>query len=72
MNMPIVPDNVIKMWADPRFQVYADVIKLLEGSRVWGGMGWSYHYIIPEKYLPVKDQVRKALDDLYKEYGVEE
>jgi hypothetical protein len=65
-------DNVKKMWADPRFQVYADVVKLLEGSRIWGGMGWSYYYIVPEKYLPVKDQVRKALDELYKEYGVEE
>ena len=65
-------DNVKKMCADPRFQVYADVLKLLEGSRMWSGQGWSYHYIIPEKYLPVKDQVRKALDDLYKEYGVEE
>jgi hypothetical protein len=63
--------QVQKMWADPRFQVLADVIKLLDGSRVWGGMGWSYHYIVPEKYLPVRDQVRKALDDLYVEYGVE-
>jgi hypothetical protein len=65
-------DNVKKMRADPRFQVYADVLKLLEGSRIWGGMGWSYHTIHPVKYLPVKDQVRKALDDLKKEYGVEE
>jgi len=65
-------DNVKKMWADPRFQVYADVLKLLEGSRMWSGQGWSYHYIIPEKYLPVKDQVRKALDDLKAEYGIEE
>jgi hypothetical protein len=64
--------QVQKMWADPRFQVLADVIKLLEGSRVWGGQGWIYHYIVPEKYLPVRDQVRKALDDLYVEYGVKE
>ncbi len=65
-------EQVKKMWADPRFQVYADVLKLLEGSRIWGGMGWSYHYIVPEKYLPVRDQVRKALDELKSEYGVEE
>jgi hypothetical protein len=65
-------EQVKKMWNDPRFQVYADVLKLLEGSRIWGGMGWSYHTIHPVKYLPVKDQVRKALDDLKKEYGVEE
>jgi len=72
MNMPIVPDNVIKMWADPRFQLLVDVDKLLNGSKIWGGMGWSYHYIVPEKYLPVRDKVRKALDELKTEYGVEE
>ena len=65
-------EQVQKMWADPRFQVLADVIKLLEGSRVWGGMEWTYHPIHPVKYLPVRDQVRKALDDLYAEYGVKE
>lgn len=70
--MPTVPDNIVNMWADPRFQVLADVLKLLEGSRIWGGMEWTYHPIHPVKYLSVKDQVRKALDDLYAEYGVEE
>jgi hypothetical protein len=65
-------EQVKKMWADPRFQIYADVLKLLEGSRVWGGMDWSYSYIHPAKYLPVRDQVRRALDDVKKEYGVEE
>ena len=65
-------EQVQKMWADPRFQVLADVIKLLEGSRVWGGMEWTYYPIHPVKYLPVRDQVRKALDDLYAEYGVKE
>jgi hypothetical protein len=65
-------EQVRAMWADPRFQVYADVLKLLEGSRVWGGMDWSYSYIHPAKYLPVRDQVRKALDDVKAEYGVEE
>jgi hypothetical protein len=65
-------EQVQKMWADPRFQVLADVVKLLEGSRIWGGMDWSYHPIHPVKYLPVRDQVRKALDDLYVEYGVKE
>jgi hypothetical protein len=65
-------EQVQKMWADPRFQVLADVVKLLEGSRIWGGMDWTYHPIHPVKYLPVRDQVRKALDDLYVEYGVKE
>lgn len=64
--------KVQKMWADPRFQVLADVSKLLDGSRVWGGMEWTYQPIHPFKYLPVREQVRQALDDLYAEYGVEE
>jgi hypothetical protein len=66
------PSNLDKMWADPRFQLYADMIKLLEGSRVWGGMDWTYHPIHPFKYLPIKERVRKALDDVKQEYGVEE
>ena len=62
--------QVEKMWTDPRFQVYIDVIKLLEGSRMWGGQDWSYNPIHPAKYLPIRDQVRKCLDELKAEYGV--
>jgi len=72
MNTPIVPDNVIKMWADPRFQILAEVDKLLTGSKTWAGMEYTYHPIHPVKYKPVAVKVRKALDDLKKEYGVEE
>jgi hypothetical protein len=72
MNTPVVPDNQIKMWCDPRFQMLAAVDKLLDGSKTWGGMEYTYHPIDPVKYRPVAEQVRKALDDLQKEYGVEE
>ena len=72
MNTPIVPDHVFKMWDDPRFEILAEVDKLLNGSRVWGGMEYTYHPIHPDKYKPVAVKVRKALDDLKKEYGVEE
>ena len=65
-------EEIKLMWADPRFQVYANVLKLLEGSRIWGGQDWVYHPIHPVKYLSVRDQVRKALDDVKAEYGVEE
>lgn len=71
MNLPIVPDNVSKMWADPRFQILADVDKLLNGSKIWGGMDWNYSPIHPFKYRPVAEKVREALDELYKEYGIE-
>ena len=69
---PIVEDNKFKLWADPRFQILAEVDRLLNGSKIWGGMDWSYNPIHPVKYLPVAEKVRKALDDLKKEYGLEE
>ena len=72
MNTPIVSDNVIKMWGDPRFQILAEVDKLLNGSRVWAGQDWTYNPIYPVKYMPVANKIRKALDELYKEYGIEE
>jgi hypothetical protein len=71
MSSPIVPDNVVKMWADSRFEILAEVDKLLNGSRVWAGMEWSYGYIHPHQYRPVALKVRKALDDLQAEYGIE-
>ena len=72
MNTPIVPDHVFKMWADPRFEILAEVDKLLTGSKTWAGMEYTYHPIHPDKYKPVAVKVRQALDDLKKEYGVEE
>jgi len=70
MNTPVVPDNVIKMWADPRFEILAEVDKLLTGSKTWAGMEYTYHPIHPDKYKPVAVKVRKALYDLQAEYGV--
>ena len=64
-------EQVKKMWADPRFELLAELDKLLNGSKMWGGMGWTYHPIHPVKYRPVEEKVRKALDDLKAEYGVE-
>ena len=72
MNTPIVPDSLIKMWCDPRFQMLAAGDKLLDGSKTWAGFEYTYHPIDPVKYRPVAEKVRKALDDLKKEYGVEE
>ena len=63
-------EEIKLMWSDPRFQVLANVLHLLEGDRIWGGQDWHYNPIHPFKYLPVRDQVRKALDDVKAEYGV--
>jgi len=65
-------EEIKLIWADPRFQVYAKVLHLLEGDKVWGGQDWVYHPIHPFKYLPVRDKVRKALSDVKAEYGVVE
>ena len=63
-------EEIKLMWADPRFQVLAEVLHLLQGSRIWGGMDWAYHPIHPTKYLSVRDKVRKALDNVKAEYGI--
>lgn len=65
-------EKVKAMWKDPRFQILVDVDKLLNGSKIWGGMEWTYHPIHPFKYRPVAEKVRKMLDELKAEYGVEE
>jgi hypothetical protein len=65
-------EQVEKMWADPRFQLLADMDRLLNGDKIWAGMDWYYHPIHPVKYRPVAKRVRQALDDLRIEYGVEE
>jgi hypothetical protein len=46
--------------------------KLLNGSKIWGGMEWVYHPIHPVKYQPVAEKIRLAMDALKAEYGVEE
>ena len=65
-------EQVKKMWADPRFQLLADMDRLLTGDRIWAGMDWHYNPILPFKYRPMAERVRQALDDLKKEYGIEE
>ena len=65
-------EEIKLMWADPRFQVYVDVLHLLESDRIWGGMDWHYNPIHPTKYLSVRDKVRKALDKVKAEYGIVE
>ena len=61
-----------KMWADPRFQILADLDHLFHGSRIWGGMRWEYHPIHPAKYQPMSQRVRAELSKLNQEYGIEE
>lgn len=59
------------MWADPRFQILSDMHRLLDSSKIWGGMEWVYHPIHPTKYRPMAERVRAELNKLHDEYGVE-
>ena len=65
-------EKVEAMWADPRFQLLADLDRLFNSNKVWCGMEWDYHPIHPVKYRPMAERVRAELDNLYTEYGVEE
>ena len=61
-----------KMWADPRFQLLADLDRLFDSNKIWGGQEWVYHPIHPAKYRPMAERIRTELRNLYTEYGVEE
>ena len=65
-------EQVKAMWADPRFKLLADLDRLLDGNKIWGGQEWVYHPIHPAKYRPMAERVRAELRNLYTEYGVEE
>ena len=64
-------ENVERMWADPRFKLLADLDRLFDSNKIWGGMEWVYHPIHPAKYRPMAERVRAELGKLYEEYGVE-
>ena len=65
-------ERVERMWADPRFQILADMDRLLDSSKIWGGQEWAYHPIHPAKYRPMAERIRAELGKLYAEYGVKE
>ena len=65
-------EKVEAMWADPRFQLLADLDRLFDSNKIWGGMEWVYHPIQPGKYRPMAERIRAELGKLYAEYGVEE
>jgi hypothetical protein len=72
MRNPVIPDNVNRMWADPRFEILSEVNELLNSSRVWAGTEWVYLPIDRYKYRPIAEKVQDALNELAAEYGVEE
>jgi hypothetical protein len=43
------------------------ISRKLEGHRVWGGMEWEYHAILPSQYLPLRDFVDSQIKALRQE-----
>ena len=72
MNEITRDENLEALWADPRFQLLADLDRLFGSSKIWGGMEWVYHPIHPVKYRPMAERVRAEIGKLYIEYGVKE
>lgn len=72
MRNPVIPDNVNRMWADPRFEILSEVNQLLNSSRVWAGTEYAYQPIHPAKYRPIAEKIQDALNELAAEYGVEQ
>ncbi len=70
--MKMVDENVQKMWKDPRFELLVELDKLFNGSKIWGGLDWTYNPIHPVKYLPVAQKVRKEIEKLKEEYGIKD
>ena len=63
-------DQLKQLYKDPRHEILSEMAKLLDSSRVWSGMGWQYHAILPVKYLPLREKVTIEIDKLAKEYGL--
>lgn len=72
MRNPVIPDNVNRMWSDPRFEILSEVNQLLNSSRVWSDTEYAYQPIHPAKYRPIAEKIQDALNELATEYGVEQ
>lgn len=47
-------------------ELLREVDRMLDSNKTWGGMGWVYHPISPNKYLPTKKLVNRAIDKHHK------
>jgi hypothetical protein len=45
----------LKQAAEETVKKLEHISRKLEGHRVWGGMKWEYHAILPAQYLPLRD-----------------
>jgi len=63
-------EQLKQLYSDPRHAFLSEVVRVLEGSRIWSGMEYQYHAILPMKYLPLLEKAQNELQLLAIEYGV--
>jgi len=63
-------EQLQQLYQDPRHALLSEMVRVLEGSRIWGGMDWTYHPIHPHRYLPLLAKVKEELRTLAYEHGV--
>jgi hypothetical protein len=65
-------EKLKELYADPRHGILSEVLRVLDSSRVWGGMGWTHQPLAPFKYLPLREKVSDELMKIAKEHGIYE
>lgn len=65
-------EKLKELYADPRHEILSEVLRVLDSSKIWGGMEWTYHPIHSFKYLPLMEKVRAELKTLAMEHGIYE
>lgn len=65
-------DKLKELYADPRHEILSEMARLLDSSRIWGGMEWVYHPIHPVKYLPLRDKIAEEIKTLAAEHDIYE
>lgn len=63
-------ENIKQLQNDPEFQLLVEVDRVLQGSKIWGGMEWTYHPIHPVKYTALIEKVRERINNIYEKHGV--
>ena len=66
---PPTMEQLSALYADPRHELLSEITKVLESSRIWAGMEYTYHPLHPTKYLPLLAKVKEELRTLAYEHG---
>jgi hypothetical protein len=61
-----------KLYADPRHAILVEVLRVLDGQRVWGGQEFTYGPIHPHAYRPLAAKVQAEFDKMVNEYETDD